>query len=287
MKKKIFAIFCITLLSISVFTGCGKEKTVSDNTVTETSTKDSKFVIENDNVKVANYKGIEIEPSVIGINPYDEITDEQVQAFINYNLEYYYSEEETIPTYADLTDEMVANLSYGEYIHVDDYVEFIRNLMMDENKELFKEYASDYLFRNVVEDSVLKDYTDEDLQEYIDYANEYFTEYAQSLNVSFETYRKENLGFETQEEYDNYIKEEALANLKTKFIIEAIAEEENITISQEEIEEEINNYITYNGFENKEAVLEFVTEDEIVVNLKYYKVMDLIYSESVLITTNN
>ena len=125
------------------------------------------------------------------------------------------------------------------------------------------------------------------MQEYIDYANEYFTEYAQSLNVSFETYRKENLGFETQEEYDNYIKEEALANLKTKFIIEAIAEEENITISQEEIEEEINNYITYNGFENKEAVLEFVTEDEIVVNLKYYKVMDLIYSESVLITTNN
>ena len=159
MKKKIFAIFCMTLFSVLVFAGCGKEKTVSDNTVTETSTKDSKFVIENDNVKVANYKGIEIEPSVIGINPYDEITDEQVQAFINYNLEYYYSEEETIPTYADLTDEMVANLSYGEYIHVDDYVEFIRNLMMDENKELFKEYASDYLFRNVVEDSVLKDYT--------------------------------------------------------------------------------------------------------------------------------
>ena len=275
MKKKIFAIFCISILSVSLLAGCGNKTDLNDTTGQTTTVSSNDFVIENDNVKVATYKGLSVAP-------YEEVTDEQVQAFINYNLEYYYSEKETNPpTYADLTDEMVANLTYGEYIHVEDYVEFTRNLMEEQNREYYKENYSDILFRDVVSASVLKNYTDEELQEYIDYANNYFEEYAANLGIPFETYRKENLGFETEDEYNEYIKNESLDNLKTKFIIEAIADAENIIISQDDIEAEIEEYMEYNGFESREAVLEFVSEEDIIVNLKYYKVLDIIFSESV------
>ena len=275
MKKKIFAIFCISMLSVSLLVGCGNKTDLNDTTGQTTTVSSNDFVIENDNIKVATYKGLSVAP-------YEEVTDEQVQAFINYNLEYYYSEKETNPpTYADLTDEMVANLTYGEYIHVEDYVEFTRNLMEEQNREYYKENYSDILFRDVVSASVLKNYTDEELQEYIDYANNYFEEYAANLGIPFETYRKENLGFETEDEYNEYIKNESLDNLKTKFIIEAIADAENIVITQDDIEAEIEEYMEYNGFESREAVLEFVSEEDIIVNLKYYKVLDIIFSESV------
>ena len=97
-----------------------------------------------------------------------------------------------------------------------------------------------------------------------------------------ETFRKDTMNFETEDEFTNFIHEEALSNLKTEYIIRAIAEKENITVTDEEVDAEIKNYIDNGYFATEEDVLNYTTRDEIITNKKYYKILDIIYENATI-----
>ena len=71
-----------------------------------------------------------------------------------------------------------------------------------------------------------------------------------------------------------------MENLKTEYIIHAIAEKENIVVSDEEIDNEVQGYIDYGYFSTKEDVLEYITRDEIKTNLEYYQILNVLYDNA-------
>jgi len=289
MNKRIFSIILCVILSMAL-TACNKEeKEVSTDTsisetassVTQTVETDEQFAIVTNNVKVAQYKNL----SINGYN--EEVSESEINSFIDYVLQYAYipsvmsDDEEADPvilTYEDLTDELVVEITEGEYTNIADYREYIKGLVKEENAGYFENSAKNQLFSQVIENSELVGFDEEDFKNYVDYANEYYAEYAQYLGVDMDTFKKETLNFTTEDEYTEFVEDEAMANLKTEYIILAIAKEEGIDISEADIDAEVQNYITSGYFGTEAEVLDYITRDEISVNLKYYKILDLIFS---------
>lgn len=137
------------------------------------------------------------------------------------------------------------------------------------------------LFDTVISNSELGTYPEEDFNRYVEYSNQYYSDYAEYLKVDLNTFITENLGLESEEKYNEYILDEARKNLLREYVITAISEEEGITISDVEIDEEINNYIEQGSFATEEDVLDYISREEIALNLKYYKVLDIIYDNAV------
>ncbi len=340
MSKRILSVMLSMILVSSIFAGCGDKDETTDNAASSDAASqatDENFVIVNDNVKVAEYKGLSIEG-------FDEnVSESDINSFIDYVMQYVYvPEEETVDvadvsektddeaekeekedesneekssddavsketadteeatdtekatdteepteekpqlTYKDLTDEIVVQVSDGDYTNVADYREYVKGLIKEQNEAYFVDNAKSQLFAEVVDKSELINYTETDLKGYIDYANEYYAEYAEYLGVDMETFRKDTMNFETEDEFTNFIHEEALSNLKTEYIIRAIAEKENITVTDEEVDAEIKNYIDNGYFATEEDVLNYTTRDEIITNKKYYKILDIIYENATI-----
>ena len=70
-------------------------------------------------------------------------------------------------------------------------------------------------------------------------------------------------------------------NIKTEYVIHAIAENECIIIKDEEINNEIQNYLNNGYFETEENLFEYMTREEIATNLQYYKIRDFIYNNAI------
>lgn len=305
MKKKIVSILLIGTMAASLMVGCGKkdseqtnDTTVSQETNEQTSDTNT-YAIEKDNVKVAQYKGV-------SANGYDtSVSEADVDSFIDYVLQYTTlsetnetaseessedasteetSTEETTETPAlthdQLTDELVVKISDGQYSTVADYRNYVKDTIKSQNESYYAETIKNDLFNSVLNSSVLGTYSEEDLAKYVKYANEYYAEYAEYLGIDLNTLITENMNLKSEDEFNEYVQNEARQNLLREYVINAIAEAEGIAISDGEIATEIQKYIDQGYFATEEEVLEYISKDEIALNLKYYKILEIIYSNA-------
>lgn len=271
-KNKILAIGAVCVLVIGIIIAA----VVSNNG----NSAKGDFVISNERVDVAQYKGLTYEKFT------DSTSNEEVDRYIvevmNYSLEPKKNEagEQISYSIEDLTNEIVSKISAKDYTTIEEYKLYVKQIIEQQKKNGHLESTKNDLFNEVVKNSTLKTYEEEKLQNYIDYANEYYQEYAQYLELDFDTFCKNTMGFATIEEYNEYIKEESLNNLKIEYIIAAIADAEKIEITEEEINQQIQLYMSNEQFKTEEDVLKHISKDEIIMNLKYYKILDVIYNNA-------
>lgn len=313
-KKKILTLFlaAATVLSLAA---CGKD-TISAGVETDTQVEEpvreevtvnenkTEYAIENEYVQVIEYKGL------VADSFDNSVSENEVDEYIDSIIRYYYEsqaveapaenedvtdeaeeteetaetdetvEDAEIPTHDSLTDEFVVKLSGGEYSDVASFREHIKTVIKNESDAYSIDAIKNSLFYQVVDGSNLVSYNDSDLQNYIDYSNEYYAEYAEYLGLTLEAFYQNNLNLSTEDEFNKYVYDEAMENLKTEYIIHAIAEKENIVVSDEEIDNEVQGYIDYGYFSTKEDVLEYITRDEIKTNLEYYQILNVLYDNA-------
>ena len=313
-KKKILTLFlaAATVLSLAA---CGKD-TISAGVETDTQVEEpvreevtvnenkTEYAIENEYVQVVEYKGL------VADSFDNSVSENEVDEYIDSIIRYYYEsqaieapaenedvtdeaeeakeidetveavEDVEMPTHDSLTDEFVVKLSGGEYSDVASFREHIKTVIKNESDAYSIDAIKNSLFYQVVDGSNLVSYNDSDLQNYIDYSNEYYAEYAEYLGLTLEAFYQNNLNLSTEDEFNKYVYDEAMENLKTEYIIHAIAEKENIVVSDEEIDNEVQGYIDYGYFSTKEDVLEYITRDEIKTNLEYYQILNILYDNA-------
>lgn len=267
MKKKILSLVIVGMTVFLTLTGCSNKNKTNDS--------DVKFVISNENVDVAEYKGLEAEK-------YNStVTDAEVDTYIEYVMNYDGNDtSDSKYSISDLTDEMVKTISGGDYDNIQSYRDYIKSVIEEQNLTYYEQNTKEALFKKVVDNSVLKTYDKDKLQKYIDYANEYYEEYAKYLNEDLEKLYTDTMGFSSKEEYNKYIEEESLNNLKKEYVIRAIADAEKIDIKDEDVDSQVQSYIDDGYFEQKDDVLNYISEEEIQNNLKYSKILDLIYDSA-------
>lgn len=118
---------------------------------------------------------------------------------------------------------------------------------IDENLTEY-EYIAKYLLNNceVIE------YPKEEVEDYLTELDAYYIEYASYLGVDYDTYIKDYLE-KTKEEFENESRESAIEYVKTKYILLEIAKKENISLSDEDYDNYLNDLLpqtNYNSLEN-------------------------------------
>jgi trigger factor len=112
-------------------------------------------------------------------------------------------------------------------------------------------------------------------------ADDYYKDYVSYQGQSWEDFLVNYIGVADESEYEDYLKDEAIKNIKSKYVLEAIAENEGITISDEEIEEQIQGFIDTGNYSSRDDVLSYITEEDIKLNLMYHSVTDIIKNNAV------
>lgn len=268
MKKKLL---CTLLLGCVILAGCSKHETAGDTKVSENG-ETVTYAYHDDSIDLAEYKGLETAAYQ------DTVTPDRVDDYINGMLSYQYGtveEGEQMYTVDDLTDDIATELS-GKEVTVEQYREEVETMLKEEDKVYYETQVPQELFERIVTLSTAKKFDDEKLAEYKEYLDNFYQQYASDFGMEWETFRKDSIGCETDEDYDAYLEQEAKDNVKREMVIETICKEEKIEITDEDKDALLERFVDMGYAEDKDGVRSLLSDEELETNTKYYKVMDLI-----------
>lgn len=166
-----------------------------------------------------------------------------------------------IYTLPELTDEFVKKNLEG-YNTGDEYKAGIRKDLEDSLAEYIQSQKEDAAWTLIMADVKVNRYPKKDLEKMIEDVGEYREyNYQYYYGVTVEQYLKQTGG--TREDYDNSVEEEAKDVLANRMVMKSIADKENITISEEEFDAKVEEYMELSGSKTKEELFEQAPEEEI------------------------
>lgn len=112
------------------------------------------------------------------------------------------------------------------------------------------------LYSQIVSETEVTDYPEKELKKQIEELDESYKQMAENSGAEWEDYLSSNLGVD-QEEYDEQIELYAKELVKQEMIIYAIAEKEDLKVTDEEYDEYLNSLLKSSNFEDEDAFKEY------------------------------
>lgn len=172
------------------------------------------------------------------------------------------------PLYDEVTDEFIKEMTGGEYDNVDEFRVVQKNQL-----ESYKRF--DYGYNALTNVVATSEFTDIDkLVE--EERNQMISDFEYSYDTSDsdkEIY--ENFGYETEEEYVAWVSEQAEHNIKDMLVVNALAKELSLELTQDDI----NDYIQQIGayYEEDGLVDEMANDPDIRYSLLCEKVVNKLF----------
>lgn len=185
---------------------------------------------------------------------------------------------------AEITDDLVSELSEGAYSTVDGYREYMRELLQADKEAEQEQTIYNELMTQLYNTCTIEEYP----QELVDYSSQatylMYTQYAEMYGMTLEDMIA-SFGM-TEEDFDAMVVQEVQANLVPELILKAIAEKEEIVVSEEEYAEGCAEYADAYGYASVEEfeaaydkvtietsvlmdkMLEFVKENAVIEELE-------------------
>lgn len=230
MKKTVFcpAIPVLCTLVLFLFSGCGSAGELDPD----------------DYIELGQYKGLKVDRASY------EVTEEELADELDMLANAYAEPDGTVP---ELTDDFIKRISGGRYEDMDSYTAALEDEMRSEYDEFYElQYYEDLWNKAVDNATVIRDFPPGYLQKKTERSIISARKYAQSLNMTFEDFVNEKMGL-TVEEFNAQAIEYANVAAKESMVLAAIAKAENITVSEEEIQKAIKEYVDLGAFESEEA----------------------------------
>ena len=224
-------------------------------------------------IRLGQYKGLKVEKASY------EVTEEAMQDELDMLANAYADDDGTVP---ELTDDFIREISQGAIDGLDAYKAALKDQMKSEYDEFYElQYYEDLWNLAVDNAKVIKPFPPEYLQKKVERSVISAQKYAQSLNMSFEDFTDQKMGLSV-DEFNKEAIEYANVAAKESMVLAAIAKAENISVSDEEVEKAIAEYVKMGAFESEEA---FRNEgSERLEELKEYiltsKVQDFLYENA-------
>ena len=159
----------------------------------------------------------------------------------------------------ELTDEFVQTVSQ-ESKTVEEYRKEVKALMEESVEEAEIEELMESVWNVVLENSEIIAYPEAVLTAQIDELYDYYEQGAEVYQMEFDAFLDEVMGL-TEEEFVASLQIAAETNVKNDLIVELICEEENITLTEEEMtEEELAKEM---GYEDVDAMIEDAGADAV------------------------
>lgn len=170
-----------------------------------------------------------------------------------------------------LTKEWVKNNTDSKT--VEEYRESVKNELQESNQETADSSVKNMAWNQVVEDSEVKEYPDEDLKAAIQEYNDSLSSYADQMGQSVEDFLKsQNM---TQEQIDEEAQQYAENKIKQGLVLQAIMYEEGFDLSDEEMKKTADQMEKDYEMTLDEMAEQF-GEDAVRENVAISRVMDFI-----------
>lgn len=181
--------------------------------------------------------------------------------------------KQVLPEY---NDEFVAENTY--FSTTAELEDAIRESYAENDKSLNK----NAVIEKVMDVSTVKEFPKQELENLIDTTIENVEEEASGYNMDVESYVKARYGVASMESFETYISGLAEDFLSEKIIICAIACEENITATDEEVEEEEKAMMESLGM-TEEELYDVYTEEDVLYYALAEKVYDFLLENAVAV----
>ena len=172
----------------------------------------------------------------------------------------------------ELDDDFAADLNYPEVETVEQLKEFLKKRMSDERMNEAKTEAESELFKQLVEMTDV-DLPDVMVEEETQNLLNQFASQIQGYGMSLSKYM-EMLGMSTDDLKAQY-QEQAVANLKGRLALSAVAKAENITADEDEIEKELDNIAAMYSMD-KEEVRKLIAPSMLAADIVNQKALDVL-----------
>ena len=182
-------------------------------------------------------------------------------------------------TVPELTDELVQEIS-DEYTTVAEYRESIRQQLQEENENIQQSNTALTIWTTVKNNATVNNYPEEDVQKYVDDMTSYYTDYATMFGMELGEFLESYMGT-TEEEFNSQVQTYAKDAVAEELIIQAIAEQENITISDEEYQTGLAEYAAAYSYDSTEDFENDYGKEEIQKRLLADKVIEFVVDQAV------
>lgn len=183
-----------------------------------------------------------------------------------------------IKSFPEFTDEFIAeNTSYKTLA---EYKASVRTTLENNAASNIENKFKSDVMDKVIEGCTFDDSLNEDIKKYSEDLKNLYTQYAASNGIDLETFLYYMYGVSLSY-FEETLPEISEYNVKVERILNAVAEVENITVSEEEYNKEIETLIAESSYETKEAVEEAYTKEAIENSIKSKKAEDVIFNSAV------
>ncbi|MCD8021009.1 MAG: trigger factor [Clostridiales bacterium] len=184
-------------------------------------------------------------------------------------------EEEVIP---EITDDFIAENT--ECSTVDEYKEQLREELEESYASESEDQVQDDLWNAIVDNSKqLQAFSDEMIAQEANNIILENEEWAYYFSMDTEEFIEEYYGTDVE----TYAEE----CLKNQCILDLLVEAEEITVTDDEYDAEIQLFIDDYGYEDEDEILEYYTEDEIYSEIVYTKLMTNLLSYTNVVETTD
>lgn len=175
----------------------------------------------------------------------------------------------------ELNDEYVAGLNLENCATVDEYKEYVRNMLQEQADYTYNQNVQNAVFEVVYNESEIEGVDQDLVDEYYNQSLAQADQYASYYGTDRESFVTQSLGM-TMEEFESSAKERAEESAKQELVINAIAKKEKIKIKKSEVTDFAQENMSYYGYDSTDALIEGMGQEEIEKYLKFDKVFTLI-----------
>ncbi|MDE7297403.1 MAG: hypothetical protein K2N94_01075 [Lachnospiraceae bacterium] len=178
----------------------------------------------------------------------------------------------------ELTDELVAgNTGYST---VEEYRQGVYDGLLESAEQTAWSEQIRTLFEKIFENSEFTGLSDADKQSYVEGMISYYTAYANYFGTDLEGFAYAN-GY-TYDEFIDMLEEDAEFVVRRYLLLDAVAEAENLQVSDQEYADGLEDYASDNGYNSPEEAEDELGKEEILRDMRRDKAYELIVDAMIL-----
>lgn len=189
----------------------------------------------------------------------------------------------SVPQTPELTDEYVAGLGIENCQSVEEYREFVHDILLEQQQSSFEDNKINLVVEQAAENAQIKEAPAGMVERMYSTLLANVTSYARMYGMEIGEFVAGEYGGEA-ESYEATLREQAETMAKRYLLMQAIAEEEGLVISDKELEEEIAAEAESYGYETAEEYREAIDVEAFREYLMTQKVIEFL-ADSALVKT--
>lgn len=208
--------------------------------------------------------------------PKDYQNSEELQGKkVKFNVKVNQIKQVTTP---ELNDKTVQKIN-KDYKTVAEYKKALKKKMQEQKDSSADSSVRQDVWNKIVKNSKIKKVPEDRIKSHQKMLDDFYHKYAESYQMEFADFLKQQMGT-SEEDYKKNLKKAAKESVEQQLIVEAIAEKEDLVVSDKEYKKEVKNYVTNMGFTSQKELEEYYGKDYVRNTITAEKVMKFCAKEA-------